>query len=169
MSIPIRIAQLASARGSDGSAGTNEPVAAQTGQGRWARSSTVSWLVRVFVVLGAVVNGVVGALSLAAPGTFLGAVGHPGEPLSAGVQVFAAYTGTRDLAVALLLLVLLAARSTRLLAGVVLLVALTNTLDGLDALASQSWAQLPGAVAFAVVFAAVAFWLLRRPGPTEVG
>src|SRR5262245_10801174 len=166
MSIPIRIAQLALARGGDGVAGAGESAAAQPGQGRWARSSAVSWLVRGVVVLGAVANGVVGALSLVAPGTFLGAVGHPDEPLSAGVQVFAAYTGTRDLAVALLLLVLLAARSTRLLAGVVLLVALTNTLDVLDAIASQRWAQVPGALAFAVVFVAVAIWLLRRPGPS---
>src|SRR5262249_37763086 len=166
MSIPIRIAQLALARSSEGSAGTSEPAAAQPGQGKWARSSAAAWLVRGVVVLGAVVNGVVGALSLVAPGTFLGAVGHPDEPLSAGVQVFAAYTGTRDLAVALLLLVLLAARSTPRLAGVVLLVALTNPLDGLDALASQRWAQLPGALTFAVVFVTVAIWLLRRPGPS---
>ena len=166
MSIPIRIAQLASARGGDGVVGAGESAADPPGQGRLARSSAVSWLIRGVVVLGAVVNGVVGALSLIAPRTFLGAVGQPDEPLSAGVQVFAAYTGTRDLAVALLLLVLLAARSTRLLAGVVLLVALTNTLDGLDALASQRWAQVPGAFVFAVVFTAVAIWLLRRPGPT---
>jgi hypothetical protein len=166
MNIPVRIAQLALARGGDGVAGADEPAAAQPGEHKWTTSSAVAWLVRVVVVLGAVANGVVGALSLVAPRTFLGAVGHPDEPLSAGVQVFAAYTGTRDLAVALLLLVLLAARSTRPLAGVVLLVALTNTLDGLDALASQRWAQLPGALVFAAVFAAVAIWLLRRPGPT---
>jgi hypothetical protein len=49
---------------------------------------------------------------------------------------------------------------------VVLVVALTNGLDVLDAVASQRWAQVPGALVFAVAFTAVGIWLVRWPWPT---
>jgi energy-coupling factor transporter transmembrane protein EcfT len=136
--------------------------------GRLRKREPTQWLVRIVVLLGAVVNGIVGALSLVAPQAFLASVGHPNEPLTAGAQTYAAYTGTRDLAVALVLVILLAARSTRLLAGVVLLVALTNALDLLDALASQRWPQVPGAFVFALAFGLITVWLLRQSDPANV-
>jgi hypothetical protein len=78
--------------------------------------------------------------------------------------MFAAYTGTRDLAVALMLVALLAVRSKQVLAGVMLLIAPANALDGIDAVAHQRWTQAPGALVFAIVLLLAACWLLRRSG-----
>jgi hypothetical protein len=130
---------------------------------RWT-ATQADWLVRVVVVVGALVNAAAGVLSLFAPERFLALVGHAGESLSPGAQMFAAYTGTRDLAVALMLIALLAVRSKQMLAGVMLLTALANALDGVDAVAHQRWAQAPGALVFAIVFLLAACWPLRRSG-----
>jgi hypothetical protein len=120
-------------------------------------------LVGAVVVLGALVNVTAGALSLFAPTAFLALVGHRGEPLTAGAQLLAAYAGARELAVGVALVILLVLRSTRVLAGLLAVTALANALDGVGALASQRWAQAPGAFVFALAFLAAALWLSRQP------
>jgi hypothetical protein len=127
------------------------------------RSIFWRWAAYCAVVLAIVTSGAFGALSFVAPSAFLGIVGEPSAQLSAGVQVFAAYTGARELAIAATLLVLLVTRATRGLAAVMLLAALANGFDFVHALMTQRWVQAPGALGFAALFLAAAVWLFTRP------
>lgn len=122
------------------------------------------WFAYGAIVLAIVTSAVFGVLSLVAPTTFLSIVGVPSARvgLSASAQVFAAYTGARELALALTLLVLLILRAPRGLAAVMLLAALANGFDAGHALLTQSWFQLPGALLFAIVYVAAALWLFKR-------
>ncbi len=125
-------------------------------------SGALWWTSATIVVAGALVLGTVGLLSLFSPGAVLALVGHAGEQPSPGTRVFADYTGTRDVAIAVVLVVLLAMRSSRALPAVLLLAALANGLDAVVALASQRWPQLPGALGFAIAFLVAAVLLSRR-------
>jgi hypothetical protein len=120
-------------------------------------------VVRIVVVFGALLSAVIGVLGLVAPGALLGILGHPGEHVSASSQQLAAYVGARELPIAVMLVVLLFVKSNRALLAVMTLFAAANALDAIDALVYHRWAQLPGAVAFALIFVAAALWLLRQP------
>lgn len=120
-------------------------------------------LVYGIVVLDALTTTIFGVLSLFAPNTFLSIVGVHGEQLTTGTQVFAAYTGARELAIAALLIILLIMRSTRALPALMLVTALANAVDGVHGLITQRWAQVPGAFAFAIIFLAAAIWLFNQP------
>jgi len=127
------------------------------------QSSLIRWLVGAVVVLGALVTGLTGVLSLVAPTTFLALIGHRGEPLTAGVRVFADYAGARELAIAVALVVLLVLRSRRVLLGLMVVTAGANAVDAVGAFAAGRWVQLPGAVVFALIFLATAAWLSTHP------
>ena len=132
------------------------------GPGTKSGPGALWWTSATIVVAGALVLGTVGLLSLFAPGAMLALVGYAGEQPSPGTRVFADYTGTRDVAIAVVLLVLLATRSSRALPAVLLLTALANGLDAAAALASQRWPQLPGALGFAIAFLVAAVLLSER-------
>jgi hypothetical protein len=120
------------------------------------------WLAYGAVVLAIITSAAFGVLSLVAPTAFLSMVGVRTAHMDVSAQVFAAYTGARELAIAGTLLVLLVMRATRGLAAVMLLAALANGFDVGHALLSQRWAQLPGALLFAILYLAAAIWLFNR-------
>lgn len=126
--------------------------------GRLARAFVVA-----VVIVGALFNGVVGALSLLAPGAFLAAVGQAEEVVAPSALVFAEYAGAREVAIAAALIVCAAWRLWPALAGVLIVAAAANAVDAVGALAAGRWVQLPGAVAFAAVYALAATWCARQP------
>ena len=81
---------------------------AAVGAGTKSGPGAIWWTSATIVVAGALVLGAVGLLSLFAPGAMLALVGHAGEQPSPGTRVFSDYTGTRDVAIAVVLLVLVA-------------------------------------------------------------
>ena len=119
-------------------------------------------LADLIAVLGALLTGAVGVISLFAPKALLQAVGEGDQPVNAGTQIFANYTGTRNLAAAAVLLILVAIRSRRALGGLMIMVALANLLDGVTDLASQRWPAVPGPIIVAIAYLAAALWLLRH-------
>jgi ABC-type nickel/cobalt efflux system permease component RcnA len=121
------------------------------------------------VVLAIVTGAVFGMLSLLAPSTFLMIVGVRVVQLNEGAQLFAAYTGARELAIAVTLLVMLLTRASRGLAAVMLLTALANVFDVGHAILAQRWVQVPGALVFAIIFLAAALWLFNRPASHAIG
>lgn len=125
------------------------------------------WLAYAAVVLAIVTNLALGLLSLLAPASFLRLVGERGAEVSANAQIFAAYGGARELAIAVALLVLLLLRATRGLAGVMLLAALANGFDLGHALLTQRWVQVPGALIFAIIYLTAALWLFRYTGEPD--
>ena len=120
------------------------------------------WLAYAAVVLAIVTNTVFGLLSLLVPASFLTLVGERSAEVSADAQIFAAYAGARELAIAVALLVLLFIRARRALAGVILLAALANGFDLGHALLTQRWVQVPGALIFAIIYLAAAVWFFRH-------
>ena len=119
-------------------------------------------LADVIAVLGALVTGAVGVISLFSPKTLLQAVGEGAQRVNAGTQIYANYTGTRNLAAAILLFALVVVRSTRVLAGLLITVALANFLDAITDLAAQRWPAVPGPIIFTIAYLAAALLLLRR-------
>lgn len=127
------------------------------------------WLAYSAIILAVVTSAAFGVLSFFSPSAFLAIVGEQGAQLNASAQVFAAYTGARELAIAVTLLVLLVTRASRGLAAVMLLAALANGFDFVHAVISQRWFQAPGALIFAIIYLAAAVWLFNRPSRQEIG
>ncbi|HET8908540.1 MAG TPA: DUF4267 domain-containing protein [Ktedonobacterales bacterium] len=138
-----------------------------TGRANVGTSRSIGWwFAHGAVVLAIVTSAVFGVLSFVSPSAFLSIVGvHTGQ-LDAGAQIFAAYTGARELAIAFTLLVLLT-RASRGLAAVMLLTAVANGFDAVHALLAQRWVQAPGALVFAFISLAAALWLFSRPARRE--
>ena len=107
-------------------------------------------------------TGAGGLISLFALKAVLQAVGEGAQTLNAGTQIFANYTGTRNLAAAVVLLALVDMRSRRVLAGLLITVALANFLDAITDLVGQRWPAVPGPVIFTIAYLAAALLLLRR-------
>ena len=126
------------------------------------RARIIAVGVGAIVMLGALFNGVVGALSLLNPRGFLALVGEGNQALSPGAFVFAGYAGSRELAIAAALLVLLAARATPALVGVLMVAALANAIDVVGAVLAGRLLQLPGALIFTIAYAAAAIWFSRN-------
>ena len=123
---------------------------------------SVARLVDIVVVLGAALMAAAGLTGIFAPQVFLTAVGVSGVSVNAGTEVFARYTGTRDVALAVTLLILVAVRSRRVLAGLVVATALANALDCALDLVAQRWPAAPGPFLVAVLYLASAAWLIRQ-------
>lgn len=145
---------------SDPTAVAPEPESSRARAG--GGSVSVARLVDVVVVLGALFIGAAGLVSIFAPQVLLTSVGVSGEPINAGTDIFARYTGTRDVALGAALLALVAVRSRRVLAGLVAVTALANALDGAFDLVVQRWPAAPGPFVFAIFYLAAAVWLVRQ-------
>jgi hypothetical protein len=128
------------------SAGSARP-SVQAGGG----SVSIARLVDIVVVLGALLTGAAGLASICAPQVFLTFLGVSGEPINAGTEVFARYAGTRNVALAVMLLTLVAVRSKRVLAGLLVATALANALDCALDLVAQRWPAAPGPFLVAVL------------------
>lgn len=119
------------------------------------------------VVVGALLSTAIGAVTLFAPTCFLALVGQPDQELGSAAIIFAEYAGARELAIGAALLTMLAARSARLLAGIVVIAALANATDAFMAIGAQRWPQLLGAVMFALVYAVYAYVVTWRHARTN--
>jgi hypothetical protein len=120
--------------------------------------------VTTIVLLGVALTAAGAILALVHPASLL----SPGEQMNQAARVYANYLVARNLAVAIVLGVLLATRSRRMLAGLLVLTALIQLLDaGLDA-ATGRWALVPGLLvltaAFLVGAARLCGQALWRPG-----
>ena len=85
-----------------------------------------------------------------------------GSPMTEAARVYADYLFARNLALAVLLLLLLAIRARRMLAGFMVLIALIQLIDVGDDLARGDWLLIPGVLVFAIVFLLGAWRLLGQ-------
>jgi hypothetical protein len=72
--------------------------------------------------------------------------------MTEAARVYADYMFARNLSLAVLLLLLLAARIRRMLAGLMVLIALIQIVDIVDDLARGAFLLVPGLLVFAIVF-----------------
>ena len=75
-----------------------------------------------------------------------------GSSMTEAARVYADYMFARNLSLAVLLLLLLAARIRRMLAGLMVLIALIQIVDIVDDLARGAFLLVPGLLVFAIVF-----------------
>ena len=94
----------------------------------------IPWWVATIVILGALLAAVGGLAALLRPEMLLA----PGEPMTAAAYVYAGYLISRNLALAVMLLGLLALQAPRMLTGLMLFTALVQLIDALvDALTGR--------------------------------
>ena len=103
--------------------------------------------VSVVVILGALLS-LTGAVISKVDPTLL----TNGGPMTETARVYADYLFARNLALALMLFFLLAIGARRMLAGLMVLVALIQVVDMGDDLARGAWLLAPGLLVFAIVF-----------------
>lgn len=117
------------------------------------------WWMTIILVLGAL-----GVLSLAygallAPQTLLAA----GQHMNGAAHVWARYAAVYALALGVTLLALIAIRSRRILAGVLVQAALAELLLGVVGIVERRWEQVAADVILVAVFFGCATWLFGQP------
>ena len=118
----------------------------------------IGWPVTVVVIAGAAVVLAGGLLAWFNPGQLL----PPNTPIGTGTHLYAARMAARALPLGLALLLLLALRARKMLAGLLVLVAVIEVGDCVSAVVYRDWVELPGAlVTVAFIWAASA--LLGAP------
>jgi hypothetical protein len=131
------------------------------------------WAVTI-VLLGVALTTAGGLIALVHPTLLL----SPGEQMTQAAGVYADYLVARNLALAALLAALLAMRARRMLAGLLVLAALTQLLDAVLDGATGRWALLPGLLVLTTLFlisaarlSGQAFWKATawRDTPTPPG
>ena len=118
----------------------------------------IPWWVSLVVILGAllIVSGAV--ISKVTP-TLL----TNGSSMTDAARVYADYLFARNLPLAVMLLLLLALRARRMLAGFMVLIAFIQMVDVLDDLARGAFLLVPGLLMFAIVFLVGAWRLFGQP------
>ena len=127
---------------------SNPSVPSQTDDLKSSPSRVRSPLwVSIVVILGALLT-ITGAVISKVDPTLL----TNGSPMTEAARVYADYLFARNLALAVVMLLLLAIRARRMLGGFMVLVALIQLLDVGDDLARGAWLLIPGLLVFAIVF-----------------
>ncbi len=103
--------------------------------------------VTIVVILGALLT-LTGAVISKVDPTLL----TNGSPMTDAARVYADYMFARNLSLALMLLLLLALRARRMLAGFMVLIALIQVVDVINDLARGAFVLVPGLLVFAIVF-----------------
>ncbi len=113
-----------------------------------ATPPSIPWWVAAIVIVGALLTAAGGIFALARPETLLEA----GQHMNAAAHVYAGYLISRGLALALMLLTLLALRARRMLASLMVLIALVQVIDAVVDATTGRASLLPIAVVFAAAF-----------------
>jgi hypothetical protein len=114
--------------------------------------------ISIVVILGAILTATGAVISKLDP-TLL----TNGSPMTEAAWVYADYMFARNLSLAVMLLLLLALRTRRMLAGFMVLMALIQLVDVINDLARGDFLLVPGLLVFAIVFLVGASKLFGQP------
>jgi hypothetical protein len=110
--------------------------------------ASLPWWVSGSVVVGALLMAAGGLIALIHPAMLV----SPGAEINGAVRVYAGYLVSRNLALAIMLLVMLGLRTRGALSNLMVLTAFIQLLDaGMD-FREGRWTLVPGVILFAVVF-----------------
>lgn len=109
--------------------------------------SRISLWVSIVVILGAVLTIVGAVISKVDPALLTN-----GSSVTDAARVYADYTFSRNLSLAILLIFLLVTSSRRMLAGFMVLTALIQIIDVFNDLSRGDFLLVPGLLVFAIVF-----------------
>jgi hypothetical protein len=119
----------------------------------------IPWWIRFVVGLVALLLAAGAVIALARPAILVG----PQDGMNEAVRIYAGYFASRNLAMAIMLLVLLTVNAKRSLGNVAMLVALVQFIDaGMDC-AEGRWAIVPGVVVIGAVLLIAAARLSGYP------
>ena len=111
-------------------------------------SPSIPWWVAAIVIVGALLTAAGALFALVRPETLLEA----GQHMNAAAHIYAGYLISRGLALALMLLTLLALRARRMLASLMVLIALIQVIDAVVDATTGRASLLPIALVFAAAF-----------------
>ena len=110
--------------------------------------ASVPWWLSISVVLGAVLMAAGAIIALIRPAMLV----SPSAAINGATRVYAGYLVSRNLALAVMLLVTLGMRARGILSSLMVLTAFIQLLDaGMDSLEGR-WAVVPGVLIFAMAF-----------------
>lgn len=124
----------------------------------------IPWWVCLIVILGALLTGMGAVIALVHPAMLV----SPQDEINGAVRIYAGYLASRNVALALLLLVLLFLKARRALGNLMVLVGFIQLLDVCMDCAEGRWTIVPGVLVFGLVFLFAAsrlsgypFWRLK--------
>jgi hypothetical protein len=124
-----------------------------------AIASGIAWWIYVVVILGAFLTVTGAVVALVHPAMLV----SPHDEINGAVHIYAGYLASRNLALAIMLLLLLSLRARRALGNLMVLVALIQLVDACMDCAEGRWMIVPGVVVFGIVFLAGAAQLSGFP------
>ena len=106
------------------------------------------WWVNVAVILGAILMLAGGVIAIVRPAMLV----SPHDEINGAVHIYAGYLASRNIALALMLLVMLSLRARMALSNLMVLTAFIQLLDaGIDCVEGR-WPIVPGVLGFGLVF-----------------
>jgi hypothetical protein len=123
-----------------------------------AQGALPVWLL-ASVILGAILIAAGGLIALIDPGMLV----SPDAEINHAVRVYAGYLASRNLALAIMLLVMLGLRARRALGSLMVLTAFVQLLDAAMDCVEGRWPLVPGVAVFAIVFFLGASRLFGQP------
>lgn len=122
----------------------NSSIAAASGPA----NQPIAWWVRVVVLLGAALTAMGAVVALVRPGMLV----SPHDEINGAVHIYAGYLVARNLAIAIMLVVLLFLGAKRALGNLMVLVGLIQLLDVCMDVAEGRWTIVPGILVFGLIF-----------------
>ena len=116
------------------------------------------WL-RTVVILGALLMAIGAVLAVIHPAMLV----SPHDEINGAVHIYAGYLASRNLAMAILLIVLLSLSAKRALSNLMFLVALIQLLDACIDCAEARWPIIPGVLILGLIFLFAAAKLSSDP------
>jgi hypothetical protein len=108
----------------------------------------IAWWLRILVLLGALLTATGAVIALFHPAMLV----SPQDEINRAVHIYAGYFASRNLALAVLLMVLLSLRARRALSNLMVVVALVQVLDACMDILEGRWMIVPGVVVFGLIF-----------------
>ena len=111
-------------------------------------TATIPGWLRTVVILGALLMAAGAVLALVHPAMLV----SPHDEINGAVHIYAGYLASRNLAMAVLLIVLLSLSAKRALSNLMVLVALIQLLDACIDCAEARWPIVPGVLFLGLIF-----------------
>ena len=122
-------------------------------------NAALPWWLRTIVVVGALLMVTGAFIALLHPALLV----SPHDEINGAVHIYAGYLASRNLGLAIMLLVAMSLRDRAMLNTLILLTAFIQMLDaGIDCVEGR-WAIVPGVVVFGLLFFAGSAWLSGYP------
>jgi hypothetical protein len=122
-------------------------------------TATIPGWLRAVVIFGALLMAVGAVLALVHPAMLV----SPHDEINGAVHIYAGYLASRNLAMAILLIVLLSLSAKRALSNLMVLVALIQLLDACIDCAEARWPIVPGVLILGLIFLFAAAKLSSYP------